>query len=322
MSAGDRRPQVWIRRHLLAISADEASFTRRGFSSGDPRVQGRLERIGRTFLQGYHLALEETNAHVLSVRLNAIDRELQGFAFEGAAMAFGLLDLLTPWDRRRVQRLIEGPGDCYIYLVHVGLGWAMARLRARVDRTLARLDPLLRWLALDGYGFHEGYFHWQRRGEQQVVPSGLYGYARRAFDQGLGRSLWFVFCANPGQIAEAISRFDRVRRADLWSGVGLASSYAGGVDRETLEDLAKAASNYESQLAQGASFAAKARQRAGNPADVTDMAAEVLCGMSAEEAAKLTDSALIDLPADGIEPAFEIWRRRIQANWAREVAAR
>jgi hypothetical protein len=37
-----------------------------------------------------------------------------------------------------------------------------------------------------------------------------------------------------------------------------------------------------------------------------------LCGVSAHAAAAVTDDALRDLPRDGVEPAYEIWRRRIQ----------
>ena len=52
-------------------------------------------------------------------------------------------------------------------MMHVGLGWALARLRRSVTPYLAQLDPLLGWLAVDGYGFHEGYFDWPRYVEGQ-----------------------------------------------------------------------------------------------------------------------------------------------------------
>jgi hypothetical protein len=74
----------------------------------------------------------------------------------------------------------------------VGLGWAWARLPGNPERRLPALDPLLGWLAVDGYGFHEGYFHWRRRVSARELPRGLSASARRVFDQGLGRSLWFV----------------------------------------------------------------------------------------------------------------------------------
>ena len=122
-------------------------------------------------------------------------------------------------------------------MMHVGLGWALARLRRSVTPYLARLDPLLGWLVVDGYGFHEGYFDWPRYIERRAIPSRLNGYERRVFDQGLGRSLWFVKGADVAAVASAIDTFPSARRDDLWSGVGLACAYAGGCGRAAIESL-------------------------------------------------------------------------------------
>jgi enediyne biosynthesis protein E3 len=206
-------------------------------------------------------------------------------------------------------------------MVHVGAGWVLARLHRKVEPSLARLDPLLGWLVVDGYGFHEGYFHWQRYVKEQRLPKQLSGYALRVFDQGLGRSLWFVDGADVERIPGTIAAFPQQRRADLWSGVGLACAYAGGVDLSEIEHLRSAAELYQPYLSQGAAFAAKARQRAGNPANHTELACQILCGLCAEISAEITDLALENLPHDGMVPAYEIWRQRIQAKFSlREVA--
>ena len=75
-------------------------------------------------------------------------------------------------------------------------------------------------------------------------------------------------------------------------------------------------------LGQGAAFAAKARDKAGNPAPHTAKACLVLCGMRAEEAAALTDRALALVPAEDCEePRYERWRREIRRQLAIEAAA-
>ena len=148
--------------------------------------------------------------------------------------------------------------------MHVGLGWALARLRRSVTSHLARLDPLLRWLVIDGYGFHEGYFDWPRYIERQAILSHMDQYERRVFDQGLGRSIWFVKGADVAAVASAIDGFPSTRRDDLWSGVGLACAYAGGCERAAIESLRAAADGHLPSLAQGVAFAAKTRQRAAN----------------------------------------------------------
>ena len=162
-------------------------------------------------------------------------------------MGLTVLDGLKPWRRSRLSAFIAGPGAGHVYMVHVGMGWAIARLpwlRFNLTKYLQRLHPLFRWLTLDGYGFHEGYFNWPRYVENQQAPRRLSAYALRAFDQGLGRSLWFSEGADVARIPTTIEKFAFHRRADLWSGIGLACAYAGGASANTIEVLREEATSY------------------------------------------------------------------------------
>ncbi len=315
------RPLTKLRSHVFAISPAETSFLRRGFRSRGDATTRRLEGIGQTFLRGYHAALIDESPVALASELDACAPELRGFAYEGAAMGLALLDELSPWGRRRLPDLLDGAGRAHAYMIHVGAGWAIARvpwLRWSVWRAVSRLDPLLRWLAVDGYGFHEGYFHWREYSNKPARLNRLHGYARHAFAQGLGRCLWFIEGAEVARIATAISMLPPTLEADLWSGVGLACTYAGGVDRASVSQLRELAGTHQAKLAQGAAFAAKTRQRAGNTTEHTEMACEVLCGMTAAAAAEVTDVLLEHLPEDGAVPAYEIWRQRIQSRFVKE----
>jgi hypothetical protein len=307
-----------LKRVLLGISPEEVRLDRRGFACRSGEVRERIEQIGLAFLEGYHAALLDPQAERLAERLERVELELRGFAYEGAAMGLALSDFFTLkpsyW-----QAFLQGPGAKHLYMLHVGVGWAWARLPFARARFWPRLDSLLRWLAIDGLGFHQGYFRWQRFIAKRELPD-LAGYKLCAFDQGLGRSLWFVEGADPERIAHTIACFPKTRRADLWSGVGLACAYAGGVGPRAYLALRELAGSYLPQLAQGAAFAAKARQRAGNLAHHTEQACRILCGLTAEQAAALTDAALADLPTE--ELAYERWRRRIQAyfGWEEDYA--
>jgi len=307
------------RRRFLGISPVEVSFAKRGFRPGEETARQRLEQIGIVFLSGYHAALEETVFVPLAHRLAEVEAELRGFAFEGAAMGLALLDYFTPWRRNRWRTFTEQLGESHVYMMHVGLGWALARFRRRVTPYLKRLDPLLGWLVVDGYGFHEGYFRWPQYIERQAIPTRLNTYERRVFDQGLGRSMWFVKGADVNAVATTINSFASVRRDDLWSGIGLACAYAGGCGRAALESLRTAANEHFPALAQGVAFAAKTRQRAANLNSHTETVCRLICGRSAKEAANITDTALKNVRAEDGLPAYEVWRRRIQNKFALEV---
>ena len=160
----------WVRQLVFGISTVEVTFARRGFLPGNPARRERFERIGRGFLAGYHAAVRENLVVALGRRLDDVDPELRGFAYEGAAMALALRDAFSV-RRRRLRIFFENLADPCVYTAHVGVGWAQARLPAALRARVSAEDPLLRWLAVDGTGFHEGYFHWRRTIRDRKAPA-------------------------------------------------------------------------------------------------------------------------------------------------------
>ncbi len=309
-----------LRRRLFGISSAEAEFARRGFEPTTGAKQRVLETAGATFIEGYNRAIAHGRGTGVADLLFDVDPSRLGFAFEGAAMALALLDRLLPWRGTRLQTLLAGDGDPHRYMVFVGAGWALARLR-RSPRSLLGLDPILGWLAVDGMGFHDAYFHPDRTIGRAERSARAMGVAAHVFDQGVGRAMWFVCGANVTRTSSTVSGFSAERHADLWSGVGLAATYAGAVDRDELLALREASGEHASHLGQGSAFAAKARMRAANPTPHVDAATDVLCGLSCGAAADLTDEALSATLAivdrsdreDG-EPAYERWRAGVRSR--------
>jgi hypothetical protein len=303
-----------ILKNLLSISVEETTFLKRGFFAPRDSTRRQLEKVGEAFLNGYHLALSDQGIDHLTAGLSAMDLEFRGYGFEGAAMGLDLIDQLPPRRERYVDKFLRGPGKRHVYMVHVGIGWSMARWRFGISKRLARLDPLLRWLALDGFGFHEGYFRWSKYAAGARPPGAVPGgYGSRAFDQGLGRSLWFIAGADPKIVASAILGFHESRRADLWSGIGLAGTYAGGADVADLGALRSLAGQHWLHLAQGSVFAAGARYRADNMVPHTEVACHELCGIHARQAAELCDVTLPRV-AEDTQTAYEMWRRSIRMH--------
>ncbi len=305
------------RQTLFGVAADEALFAQRGFAATDGARQARLEQLGRTFLEGYNCAIRLADPDAVACALDAVPTERRGFAFEGAGMGFALLDILAPWPRRSFQRFLAGPAASHRYMAHVGAGWALARTSPRLAWRVGPLDPLLRWLMLDGYGFHAGYFDPNRSVHRQLRPRALRRYALNAFDQGLGRAIWFVSGATVDRVRTTVEAFPPGRHGDLWSGVGLAAAYAGGVSADELRALATIAGNYRIHLSQGASFAAKARACAGNPASQTELACQIFCCSDAATCATLCDETLPSTTAGDGGRAYEQWRANIRRRFER-----
>ncbi len=307
-----------LRRKIMTPNRSATRLDVRGFHVKSLETRTLLETIGGTFLDGYGFAAQARTPADAEAPLEAVPTRFRGFAYEGAAMAFAVRDGLLPGGGHNVERFLAGAGAGHVYMAYVGVGWAMARLPRIRWSTLHSPDPLLRWLVLDGYGFHQAYFRTQRyvgdRYEDASLPwrdVAARDYASRATDQGIGRALWFVGGTSVEVVTGLVERYPRRRWADLYSGVGLAATYAGGATEAELTALWDHAADYRPQLAQGAAFAAGARAKAGLVCPHNEMATQIFCGQPVAAARKVTDDAMTGLPDDGPVPAYEVWRRRI-----------
>ena len=121
----------------------------------------------------------------------------------------------------------------------------------------------------------------------------------------------------PERIAAAIERFPEGRRGDLWSGVGLACAFAGGLPADGVAELRDRAGRWVGHAAQGAAFAARARVEAGEITPWLELGCSTLCDLRAAEAKARVDALEVGLPDDGgdlaaPDPAYEVWRCRVR----------
>ena len=72
-----------LRSQALSISEKEINCGFRGFNVPKKKVRERIESIGECFLHGYHLAINSTDTLLLTEKLNEVNLEDRGFAFEG-----------------------------------------------------------------------------------------------------------------------------------------------------------------------------------------------------------------------------------------------
>lgn len=300
----------------LSLSLKLVDPIDRGFSVKNKSSYIRLKTIGLSFLTGYHAALKD---HEVSIdeQLRPVNDIYKGFAYEGAAMSLALRDFI--FRGNRFEKFVNDEGKNHIYMSYVGAGWAIARSpHVNYKKFLDKLDPLLKWLVIDGHGFHDGYFSPEKVIHQHFVPAKYCNnYAKRVYTQGVGRSMWFFTGGDPELVSILIKAFPVDRRGDLWSGVGLACAYAGGVSDLVYNELKRNSMEYLPELAQGVAFACKARHLANLATNHTETASSIICGIPSEEAASLTDAALERI-SSGKEELYDLWRQEIQIIFMQE----
>lgn len=296
---------------MFKVSYQEVTPQKRGFVFNNAVSSAHLENIGISFLDGYHHSLDLNCTDFICRSMDQKEKKYRGFSYEGAAMGLAIKDVFRFKRNRLIPAFLADKGNKHVYMSHVGIGWAYARLPFNVEKELLNYDPLLRWLIIDGFGFHQAYFKTKQYVYEKKLPN-LSDFARHVFYQGLGRCLWFVYGANVGTIGAAILSFPEIYQADLWSGIGLACVYAGEVEMEELALLKSKAGNYLPNLLQGTAFAAKARERAGVVTGYTEASVLALTGLSVAEAAKITDAAIAEIPS-GLDSSsqYQSWKNII-----------
>lgn len=308
---------------VLSIDTSEASFERRRFRLGSDECREHLERIGHAFILGYNLALSTASQERLLEALELEAPEYRGFAHEGAGMALAILDSILPFSGKRWDAFHEQTKAEYTYLLHVGYGWAVARipwLRWRLRRTLLKFDGLLKWLVIDGLGFHDGYFDWDIARLKRSSESTSLPYFVKAYHQGLGRCAWFVSCGEPETILRNIESFSIDFRGDMWSGLGLACGYAGGVSPAEIKKIVEFSAGFRSNLAQGVAFGVSARLLSQTSNERTDMASEIVCGLDAVDVAALTNAVVAG--ESRWQLSYEDWREKVRSLLCTQENAR
>jgi enediyne biosynthesis protein E3 len=305
---------------ILGPDPADVTFEKRGWPSPGKEKQANLEKVAGIFLTGFSYGMVGSDIPEIEASLESIERPFRGFAYEGCGMAMGVRDSLRPFGQHWVSDYFAGRAKNHIYMAHIGVGWAMARVPKMRWRTIARTNDILGWLALDGWGFHQAYYYTNEYVDQQkqlTLPVFRpVSYANRVVDQGIGRALWFIKGSSPAGVAQTIERFHPSRRGDLWSGAALATVYAGGVGVSDLEEFARLSGEYFPDVAQGAVFAGMTRLKQDLVIPHTQLAVKVYCDMTVEEAGAVFDDASSVLTSDDPEtPVFEVWRQRIRKNF-------
>ena len=238
-------------------------------------VAQKMETIQSIF-QNVQETFSETETLPELLRLcESFEPEFRSIAYEAASMCLGLNDLKANDNFKSFDAFLEAQHKLHDTQIHVGLGWAFAQQQINPEPFLNHFEPMMRYRILDGYGYYEGIFRKRKSILSQQKPEFTDPVASGAYDQGLGRSFWYLNNGNIDAAKALLEKFPKERWKDMWRGLGIAIAYVGGCDEVTLHDVLGKAGEYKAQLATGAVMALVSRGKADHV--TTDAEAVVDC---------------------------------------------
>lgn len=315
------RCQNWVSRRT---DRPPAAIVDPGFVSAST-----LRHVARTFVDGFSIATEIETGR-LGYEIGTMAATDRGVGYEGAAAGKAVLDLsCSHWSECSMSR---GLGDermeessevfepklteagyllkdasRYSFLLFLGIGEAMAQLKLPPVLCNDVARELWSGQIIEGYGFFDGYFNWYEALVLQKYPTELAPVLRAAYDQGLGRAIYFISNCSAAKIREQINTFPIERRAELWAGVGIPAAYVGGLTERELARLIDFAGSYRAELMQGVLLGSDARAKQLLIPDHTDMACNIICGARLSEAMEL-NSQLTSMLAERESYSMYDWQ--------------
>lgn len=276
----------------------------------------RHKSVATAYLDGLSLASEYcvTELNDLLCALEPADR---GVYYEGAAAGKALSSFSRNQSLEDVVSLLRAAPE-YSFVLYMGIGEAMAQLK--IPPTLCNTVAENPWggQIIEGYGFFDGYFRWFDTLVHQVYPSDLAPGLRAAYDQGLGRAIYFVTNGRPRDIKDYISTFAPARQKELWAGLGQSTAYVGGPSESDLRKLLDLSGNDRFELMQGVLLGLSARIEQNFVPDYTETARSIICGIdSAKET--IVNSNVQELVLNRRDYPIFSWQKSIRESLSLEL---
>lgn len=274
-------------------------------------VAYRLLRVANTVGITHNLCLT-TDALGLDALLAVIDPDLRGFAVEGIGMGLATRRVIGAEDL--LGDFLDGPGRSFLGLPYTGIGMGLVHAGAPFEPAVVEAyKGLSRWMILDGLAFWSARQTWETLGAGFEVPSTVDGPVLAFFDRGLGRCAWFQLLGQIDAIAAWAASAPPERRPWIWYGLGVASTFTGGVEASDLMALRDAAGPHRADLAAGSIQAAEVRFGVGIDTTYTARAVQTLAGVTPAAARNLAQSTRDRLGADDGVQAARAWVETVKA---------
>lgn len=276
----------------------------------------RHRSVASAYLDGLSLA-NKYDAGELKGILGALEPSDRGVYYEGAAAGKALIALSRHQNIEAAVSLFEAAPE-YSFVIYMGIGEAMAQLKISPAAFNTVADNPWGGQIIEGYGFFDGYFRWFDTLVHQTYPPGLSPELRAAYDQGLGRAIYFVTNGRPQEIRDYISTFAPARQKELWAGLGQPAAYVGGPSESDLRKLLDLSGNNRFELMQGVLLGLSARIEQNFVPEYTEAARSIICGISSSKDT-IVNPDVQELILKRTEHPIFSWQKSIRESLSSEL---
>lgn len=232
-------------------------------------VLRRMQLIRDLFMETQSFCMANNDLTLIQHYLQQETSPYCSVAYESAAMHIAVKNAEESKDIKEWIDFANSTGKAHQAQVYVGLGWAIAKMKASSLPFALDMDALLQYYMADGCGYYDGCFRQRQTILNQQLPDYLPANLLPKYDQGIGRSLWYTYEADIDRIKSKIDSFSSDRQSSFWRGLGIAIAYIGGCDDKVLKNIFDNAGEHAEQLVQGSALVLKSRIQAGTATDDT-----------------------------------------------------
>jgi hypothetical protein len=229
------------------------------------QVIQQIEEVFTLFRSAHDLAASLDTTEGLLQHLDSAKGPFISVVYEGAAAGMAYRQI-----QAGASKLTVPDWPAHGAQVHIGIGWGIAEAGARPDAYVHQFSGIMQGRVLDGYGYYSGLFRRRRSIQAMEIPEGIPTELLTAFDQGLGRAMWYISKGETGPLMTMIEAFPEERKTGLWRGIGVASSYVGGITPNEHKSLIDHAGSMGTELAVGLLLCASGRVTAGTGSAETE----------------------------------------------------
>lgn len=192
----------------------------------------------------------------------SIPNEYVSVAYEGFSMGIALKSIIEKQSLTDWQVFFDEHGQKHASQVYVGLGWALCQLNHPLEKILDSIDAKWKLRVLDGYGYCSALLKRRSTIRNQEIPANITAQFLSGFDQGVGRSLWYITKGDIDRLKRTIDLFPSERHLDLWRGIGIAVTFVGGIDSTEMHQLEIASGSRIKEFKLGVVMAQSSRVKA------------------------------------------------------------